>query len=125
MIKIRRHGLLVGLAFACTSSFAHAEDTIKIGVIGPNSGPYAIIGEEVRNGFDLYLEQIGGKTGGRKLEMIYEDSQAKPDVGLTKAKKLVEKDGVAFLGGVVSSSVAYALRDYVVSKNIPYVVTVA
>ena len=57
--------------------------------------------------------------------MIYEDSQAKPDVGLTKAKKLVEKDGVAFLGGVVSSSVAYALRDYVVSKNIPYVVTVA
>jgi branched-chain amino acid transport system substrate-binding protein len=125
MTNVRLKSFIFALAFGCVASLARAEDTIKIGVIGPNSGPYAIIGEEVRNGFDLYLAEIGGNAGGRKLEMIYEDSQAKPDVGLTKAKKLVEKDGVAFLGGVVSSSVAYALRDYVVSKNIPYVVTVA
>ena len=57
--------------------------------------------------------------------MIYEDTQAKPDVGLTKVKKLVEKDGVSFVGGVVSSSVAYALRDYIVSQKIPLVITVA
>jgi branched-chain amino acid transport system substrate-binding protein len=104
---------------------ANAQDAIKIGVIGPNSGPYAIIGEEVRNGFDLYLSQIGAKVGDRKVEILYEDSQGKPDVGLTKIQKLVERDGVSFLGGVVSSSVAYAIRDYVVSKNMPLVVTVA
>jgi branched-chain amino acid transport system substrate-binding protein len=104
---------------------ADAQDAIKIGVVGPNSGPYAIIGEEVRNGFDLYLSQVGNKAGGRKVEMIYEDAQAKPDVGLTKVRKLVERDAVSFVGGVVSSSVAYALRDYIVSKNVPFVVTVA
>jgi branched-chain amino acid transport system substrate-binding protein len=107
------------------AAVAQAQDTIKIGIIGPNSGPYTIIGEEVRNGFDLYLSEIGYTAGNRKLELIYEDTQAKPDVGLTKVKKLVEKDGVSFVGGVVSSSVAYALRDYIVSQKVPLVITVA
>jgi branched-chain amino acid transport system substrate-binding protein len=105
-------------------ALSQTQGPIKIGVMGPNSGPYAIIGEEVKNGFDLYFSQIGYQAGGRKIEMIFEDTQAKPDVGLTKAKKLVELDGVSFVGGIVSSSVAYALRDYVVSKNVPLVVTV-
>ena len=86
------------------SSHGHAQESIKIGVVGPNSGPYTIIGEEVRNGFSLYLSEIGNTAGGRKLEMLYEDTEAKPDVGLTKVKKLVEKDGVTFVGGVVSSA---------------------
>src|SRR5689334_2167184 len=116
---------VLALAVTWTVSAALAQEPIKIGVLGPNSGPYAIIGEEVRNGFDLYLSGVGNTVAGRKIEMVYEDSQAKPDVGLTKARKLVEKDGVGFIGGVVSSSVAYALRDYVVSKNIPFIVTVA
>ena len=77
---------LVALSLV-TMPQAGAQEAIKIGVVGPNSGPYAIIGEEVRNGFDLYLSQIGNKAGGRKIELIYEDAQAKPDVGLTKVKK--------------------------------------
>ena len=124
MTRIGPAGFTLALTVAFTVSAA-AQEPIKIGVLGPNSGPYAIIGEEVRNGFDTYLSEVGSAAGGRKIEMIYEDTQAKPDVGLTKAKKLVEKDGVAFIGGVVSSSVAYALRDYIVSKNIPFIVTVA
>jgi branched-chain amino acid transport system substrate-binding protein len=125
MNTIRSLGIAAALVAGCLTSSVNAQETIKIGVIGPNSGPYAIIGEEVRNGFDLYLSEIGSKAGSHKIEMIYEDAQAKPDVALTKVKKLVEKDGVSFVGGVVSSSVAYALRDYVVSKKIPFVVTVA
>ena len=124
MTRIEPAGFTLALTVAFAVSAA-AQEPIKIGVLGPNSGPYAIIGEEVRNGFDTYLSEIGSAAGGRKIEMIYEDTQAKPDVGLTKAKKLVEKDGVAFIGGVVSSSVAYALRDYIVAKNIPFIVTVA
>lgn len=116
---------LAAMLSAGWPQIAQSQDSIKIGVVGPGSGPYTIIGEEVRNGFELYLSEIGGQTAGRKLEMIYEDTQAKPDVGLTKVKKLVEKDGVAFLGGVVSSSVAYALRDYVVAQKRPLIVTVA
>jgi branched-chain amino acid transport system substrate-binding protein len=127
MMRFRRTAstFVMALALAGFASGSHAQDSIKIGVIGPNSGPYTIIGEEVRNGFDLYLSEIGGMADGRKLEIIYEDAQAKPDVGLTKVKKLVEKDGVNFVAGVVSSSVAYALRDYIVAQKVPLVVTVA
>jgi len=114
--------LAAGLALTGAGAGA-AEPTIRIGVLSPNTGPYAAIGEDVRNGFQLYVDEIGAKAGGSRLELVFEDSQAKPDVGLTKARKLVESDKVAFLGGVVSSSVAYALRDYVVEKNIPYVVS--
>ncbi len=102
-----------------------AEETIRIGVLSPNTGPFAVIGEDVRNGFQLYVEEIGNKAAGAKIELIFEDDQAKPDVGLTKAKKLVENDKAAFVGGVVSSSVAYALRDYMVQQNVPFVVSVA
>src|SRR5579863_8669043 len=123
--RVASAAMVMATALFAGAASARAEDTIKIGVVGPNSGPYTIIGEEVRNGFDLYLSEIGNTAGGRKLELIYEDTQAKPDVGLTKVKKLVEKDDVSFVGGVVSSSVAYALRDYIVAKKIPLVVTVA
>ena len=116
----------VGLVLAAASfgEAPHAQ-TLKIGVLGPNSGPYAIIGEEVRNGFDLYFSEHGNQAAGKKVELIYEDTQGKPDVGLIKTKKLVELDKVNILAGIVSSSVAYAVRDYVVSQNIPLVVTVA
>jgi branched-chain amino acid transport system substrate-binding protein len=125
--KLRASGLALSVALLITnfSSCGYAQETIKIGVIAPNSGPYTIIGEEVRNGFSLYLAEIGNTAGGRKLEMLHEDTEAKPDVGLTKVKKLVERDGVAFVGGVVSSSVAYALHDYVVAQKMPLVITVA
>ncbi|WP_158264294.1 ABC transporter substrate-binding protein [Nitratireductor sp. StC3] len=107
------------------SGGALAQETVKVGMMSPNTGPFAVIGEDVRNGFQLYLDEIGGMAGGAKLEVIFEDTQAKPDVGLTKIKKLVESDKVNFVGGIVSSSVAYALRDYMVEKNVPLVVSVA
>ena len=110
------------IGFVATGALA---DTIKIGVLAPNTGPYAIIGEEVQNGFQLLLDEVAGKVGDDDLEMIVEDSQAKPDVGLTKAKKLVESDGVSFVSGIVSSSVAYAVRDYMVEKDVPLLVSVA
>lgn len=115
---------LFGAGLSMTAG-ASAEDTVKIGVMSPNTGPFAVIGEDVRNGFQLYVDEIGGKAAGARLELIFEDTQAKPDVGLSKIKKLVESDEADFVGGIVSSSVAYALRDYMVEKNVPLVVSVA
>ncbi len=116
---------VVAAVAAGTSWGAAAQETVRIGVLGPNTGPYAVIGEEVKNGFEMFFAEKGNKAGNVKVEVLFEDDQAKPDVGMTKAQKLVERDKVAFLGGVVSSSVAYALRDYAVNQNVPLVVTVA
>ena len=93
--------------------------TIKIGVIIPGSGPFAIIGEEVKNGLEMYFAEQGNTVAGRKVELIIEDDGNKPEVGLAKAKKLIERDGVSVITGIVSSSVAYALRDYIAAAKIP------
>lgn len=99
--------------------------TAKIGVIIPGSGPFAVIGEEVKNGLEMYFSEIGNTVAGQKIELIVEDDGNKPDVGLTKAKKLLERDGAKVITGIVSSAVAYALRDTLVAAKVPTVITVS
>ncbi len=101
---------------------APAKGPIKIGFISSITGVFAEDGIELRNGFQLYLEENGYKVGDRKIEVIVEDDGGNPSVGLTKARKLVEKDKVHFLAGVFSSGIAYALRDYVHEAKIPLLI---
>lgn len=122
MQRVLRWTAALLLAAAATAVSAQS---IKIGVIIPGSGPFAIIGEEVKNGLEMYFAEINNTVAGRKIELIIEDDSNKPDVGLSKAKKLVERDGVRVVTGIVSSSVAYALRDYIVSSKVPLVITVS
>lgn len=60
----------------------------------------------------MYFEGINNEAAGRKIELITEDDELKPDVGQQKARKLVEQDEVAFVTGIVSSGVLAGLRDY-------------
>ncbi len=96
---------------------------IKIGFLTPLQGVYAQLGGDMRDGFLLYLDQKGNTLAGRTVQVTVEDDEVKPDVGLTKAKKLVEKDQVHILAGVVSSGVAAGIADYVVSQKIPLMLT--
>lgn len=96
---------------------------IKIGFLTPLVGVYASLGGDMRDGFLFYLEQKGNTLSGRKVEVIVEDDEVKPDVGLTKTKKLVERDRVNILAGVISSGVAAGISDYVVSQKVPLILT--
>ncbi|MDO8692321.1 MAG: ABC transporter substrate-binding protein [Dehalococcoidia bacterium] len=100
-----------------------ASGPIKIGFLTPLVGVYAQLGADMRDGFLLYLDQKGNTLAGRKVEVTVEDDEVKPDVGLTKAKKLIEKDQVNILAGVVSSGVAAGIADYVVSQKVPLMLT--
>jgi branched-chain amino acid transport system substrate-binding protein len=102
---------------------AEAAEPIKIGYLAPYVGVFAKFGSDLRDGFKLYLEEVGNKVAGRQIVFIDEDDEGKPEVGLVKAKKLVEKDRVNILAGIISSGVAYAVRDYVTEKKIPLVIT--
>ena len=102
---------------------AEAAEPIKIGYLAPYVGVFAKFGSDLRDGFKLYLDEIGNKAAGRQIIFIDEDDEGKPEVGLVKAKKLVEKDQVHILAGIISSGVAYAVRDYVIEKKIPLVIT--
>ncbi len=101
----------------------NAQGPLKIGFLYPDQGVFAQIGFDMRDGFLLHLAEIGNRAGGTALEVVLETKPSnKPDDGLTKARKLVERDRVAILGGVVSSPVAYALRNYVVEQKMPFVI---
>jgi branched-chain amino acid transport system substrate-binding protein len=107
-------------------AYAQASSSpIKIGVILPFSGSYKVIGDRVQAGLELAIHMAGGKVKGRPVTIIKEDSEMKPDVGLTKTKKLVEKDKVDFLVGPVSSAVFVVMRNYATEKKIVHIVPTA
>ena len=96
-------------------------DPIKIGFLAPLSGPYVQNGRAILNGFLLALEEIGYRAGGRPVEVIVEDDEAIPAVGLTKARKLVERDKVHMMAGTLLSSTGYALAPYIDAMRMPMV----
>src|ERR1700760_2239388 len=100
--------LLAGAAMLALSSPALAGDTIKIGFVSPFSGPPAVIGNDMRNSFELALDHLGRKMGGKPVEVIYEDDGQKPDVGKQKTEKLVQSEKVDFIAGYIWSNVLLA-----------------
>jgi branched-chain amino acid transport system substrate-binding protein len=105
------------LALATAPAMAQ-QKTIKIGFVSTFSGPPAAIGNDMRNSFELGLDHLGRKLGGIPVEVIYEDDQTKPDVGVQKVQKLIQSDKVDFIVGFIWSNVLVAsLKPIVDSKT--------
>ena len=120
-------GLVVAALVSGTDVVAQAQkEPIRIGLLNPISGPLAVNGSEVNEGIKLYWEdEMGGQVAGRPVRLIVEDDEGKPDVGLTKTRKLVESDRVHLILGPVSSAVAIAFRDYLHERKVPTIITQA
>jgi branched-chain amino acid transport system substrate-binding protein len=96
---------------------AVAQQSVKIGFVSTFSGPTAVIGNDMRNSFEVALEHLGRKMGGKPVEVIYEDDQQKPEVGVQKSQKLVESDKVDFVIGYIWSNVLLASLKPVVDSQ--------
>lgn len=120
---------LVGLALlvAGPAAFAQApKEPIKIGLINALTGPLAVNGSEINEGIKLYWEdEMSSQVAGRPVRLIIEDAEGKPDVGLTKVRKLVERDRAHLILGPVNSAVAVAIRDYLHERRVPWIITQA
>jgi branched-chain amino acid transport system substrate-binding protein len=119
---------LVVLLMVCGAAFvAQAQrEPVKIGVLNATTGALAVNGSEINEGIRLYWEdEMGGQVAGRPVRLIVEDEESKPDAALTKARKLAESDRVHMILGPVSSGVALAIRDYLVEKKVPLIITQA
>ncbi|MBI2152089.1 MAG: ABC transporter substrate-binding protein [Candidatus Rokubacteria bacterium] len=92
---------------------------IKIGFLAPMTGGAAQVGKDMVNGLTMYLDEVGHQIAGRKVEVIVEDTQGKPDVALTKLRKLVESDKVHVLAGGLFAHVGYALAPRVDEYKVP------
>jgi branched-chain amino acid transport system substrate-binding protein len=99
---------LAGAAVLALAQPAAAAGTIKIGFVSTFSGPTAVIGNDMRNSFELALDHLGRKIGGLPVEVIYEDDGQKPDVGKQKTEKLIQSDKVDFIVGYIWSNVLLA-----------------
>ena len=101
---------------------AAAQDPVKIGVLVPLSGIVAQGGEEMKMGIQMAAEEKKTVLG-RPIELLIEDTQVKPPVAVSKAEKLVYKDGCKALIGVFSSGVGLAIAKNIDKLNVPFVTT--
>src|SRR6056297_1141040 len=92
----------VGL-FAAASAPAFAQETVKVGLLTDFSGVFAQLAKDVEDSWMLAYEERDGMVAGHKIEIIREDSENSPQVGVQKANKLIKSDDVAIFGGVISS----------------------
>src|SRR2546430_17170430 len=91
--------VLIALILATVGGTPAQSGPIKIGFITDLTGPAAQAAKDMVNGITMYLDEIGSQMAGRKVELIVEDSQGRPDAAVTKLRKVVEHDRVQLVAG--------------------------
>ncbi|MBN8940098.1 MAG: ABC transporter substrate-binding protein [Rhizobiales bacterium] len=109
--------LAAGLALALAATASQAQEPIRIGVIETLSGPSAVLGQHARDGFQLAIRQLGGKMGGREVQVIVVDDELKPDVAIQRVQGLLDRDKVDFVVGPIFSNVLQAIQAPVVNSR--------
>ncbi len=109
MHAFRRSLIALSLGLACASGFAQNDAPVKVGLLSTLSGPGAGLGVDIRDGFQLAVKLSGGKFAGKSVDVIVADDQASPDVGRQTADRLVKRDKVDFMTGIVFSNVMLAV----------------
>src|SRR3970040_821402 len=121
MGALTRRGLLTGAGAAAGGvaagpwvlrSWAQG-GPIKVGVVLPYTGVYAVLGESITQAMELVFARENWTVAGRKIEMIKEDDEMKPPVGIRKTEKLIDSDKVDILTGPVHSGILRGMRDKV------------
>ena len=100
---------VAAVALMGIASSAQAQEKLKIGIVTTLSGPAAVLGQQLRNGFQLAVKDNGGKLGGREVELFVQDDELKPDVAVSKAKALIDRDKVDFVVGPIFSNILVAI----------------
>ena len=101
--------LLAAAAVILGGTGAQGQEKLKIGIIATLSGPPAVLGQQLRNGFNLAVKDLNGKLGGRDVEVTVADDELKPDLAVNKVKALVDRDKVDFVVGPIFSNILAAI----------------
>lgn len=118
MTLLRTLALTTALT-AVTTTAALAADPVKVGMITTLSGPAGYIGEQMRDGFMLAIED--GMLGGVEVEILIEDDQLNPGHGRQIADAMVYDEEVKIMTGIIFSNVAGAVVPDVVSNDVIYI----
>ncbi|NBW49268.1 MAG: ABC transporter substrate-binding protein [Betaproteobacteria bacterium] len=113
--------LAASLAAFGTGSLAQTATKVKIGLVSTLSGPNGAIGEDIRDAFNLAIKLNDGKLGGLPVEVVIGDDQFKADVGKQLFERMVKRDKVDFMTGVVFSNIMLAGLPEAVNEKIFYI----
>lgn len=115
--------LIIAILTIGLTNPAVAGAPIKVGVLLPYSGIFAVLGKDQDAALEVASDTFGREVAGRPIEWVRGDTESKPNVGLAQAKKLILKEKVDLLVGTISSAVAGAVRDYVHNSKTPLIIT--
>lgn len=110
---------------ALAQSTPIAPGTMKIGVLNPTTGDFAVFGKQVNAGIELYFEQNEYMAATTKVELVFADTAGEPQQALEQARRLVGQEGVQLLMGVINSAAAPPLADFANQQQAPLVFTVS
>ena len=100
---------LLAAALLAVGGAAHAQAKLKVGVMLPFTGTFAALGTAIDNGFKLYVQEQGGRLGGREIEYFVVDDESDPAKATDNVNKLINRDKVDVVVGTVHSGVAMAM----------------
>ena len=121
---------MLGLVLVLAPCLVLAQATVKVGNILPLSGPSASVGLQNKQAQDMAVEEInaaGGikSLGGAKIQMIYADSESKPEKGVAEAERFINTEKVNVLTGCWNSAVSYPVSAVAERYGIPFIVPVS
>jgi len=116
-----RRMILLAFGLCLAASTVFADDAVKIGMITTLSGGGSGLGIDIRDGFQLAVDEEGGTLGGVAIELIIEDDGRKPDKATEIADRMIKRDKVQVMTGIVWSNLAVAVVPKVVRKDVFYI----
>jgi len=116
--------LIMVLAILAAGSWAFAQDSIKIGVVGPRTGPAAATGKAFEEGIAIALDHINAKGGvlGKKFEVVFEDTGGVPEKAASGFERLATKEKVPIVVGESHSSSALAEIEVANRYKVPFII---
>jgi branched-chain amino acid transport system substrate-binding protein len=119
--------VILALVVTMTPGNALGEKPIKLGLIDAYTGAATAFTKPALNGWQMAVDEFNSKGGlnGRKIEILTSDSKFKADESTGHARELILKEGVDFLGGTTSSSVALAVSEFAKKKKKIFMVTIS
>jgi branched-chain amino acid transport system substrate-binding protein len=123
--RIVLRGIAAAAALAAVSPLAHAQDTVKIGLILPMTGPFASTGRQIEAAVKLYMAENGSTVAGKKIEVIVKDDTNVADVTKRLAQELVVNDGVKIIAGFGLTPLAMAAAPISAQAKVPQIVMAA
>ncbi|THF63284.1 ABC transporter substrate-binding protein [Pseudothauera rhizosphaerae] len=118
MPMLKRAALAAAL---CTAFAAQAADSVKVGIALDISGPFAALGAESRDGFDLAIEKLGGKLGGLPAEVVKTDFGGSPEQAVQLVQRYLQREKIDFFTGPIASNSALAVGPALFAAKVPFI----